>query len=691
MDLAKYRRLFLEESREHLGVLNRELLRLEREGGAVDGLFRAAHSVKGMAGSMGYDAIVEIAHALEDVLDAVRRETLAATPALLQLLFEGVDALGSLVAEVEDHGAPRRNLAGVAARLREAAGAALRAGGPQAAGVGAPEAGAGDAAASGSGTLHLAPEQLARVVELCAGGSVPYACRVRVSRDAAAVAARNVAILGCLARCGTVVCSSPTAEEARTGNGREVVEALLLTRLPEARVRARLHAVPELGELRVTRLRLGDIEAGECPLGAAAGGGSQDASAARRIAPEAAGERREEPVAGLAARHAPKRSPTLRVDTSVLDELTDIVGELIITRERLERIGSRLGSRELDEALGALRPLVRGFQDAVMAVRLMPLELITDRLPRLVRDIARSLGKEVGFETEGGGIAMDRAVLEELNDVLIHLVRNAVDHGVETPDERAAAGKGRKAVIRLRTGRERDWFWVTVEDDGRGMDPEGIAAAAVGRGLATAAAVAAMGEGEKLLLCCLSGVSTAGSVSDISGRGVGMDVVKARVDACGGSLRIDSRPGCGTAITLRLPLTLAIVRILLVEVAGRAYGLPVSHVVRAGVLDREMVAWSGGRPLLRHGDDLVPLHDLGVLLGGPPRDMGAAPGLFVAVSEFSERGAGLAVDRLLGIREVVVKPLGPPLDRVRGLAGATVVGDGTTVLLLDPAALVCRP
>ena len=195
---------------------------------------------------------------------------------------------------------------------------------------------------------------------------------------------------------------------------------------------------------------------------------------------------------------------------------------------------------------------------------------------------------------------------------------------------------------------------------------------------------------EKLLLSCLPGVSTAVGVSDISGRGVGMDVVKARVDAFGGGLRIDSDPGRGTAITLRLPLTLAIIRILLVEVRGQEYGLPVSHVVRTSRLETAAVERSQAQLLLRHAGRLVPLHDLAALLGRPPRDLRAHPGLFVAITEFAERAAGLAVDRLLGTWEVVVKPLGPPLKRVRGLAGVTVVGDGRTVLLLDPAALIER-
>jgi len=701
MDLSRYRQLFLDESREHLGVLNRELLRLEQAGGDVDALFRAAHSLKGMAGSMGYEAIVAVAHALEDVLDLLRRQTLAVTPALLTLLYEGTDALGALVAEVEEHGAPRRDGAGITGRLRAAAAAPAAATGgaspaappaPSAAPAATPAAAAPAAAGDGEadkeqelvavgGALALGPEQFAQLRDGVGRGLVPYSCRVRLSRDAPAMAARNFVVLGRLAKAGALLASSPTPEEVRAGSGREVIEALLLAEIPEKRLRETLLAIPELRELQLARLRLG--APGEQAAGPA--GEPPPALLGPRDTPV---ERPSGSVAGLVGRYGSKRAATVRVDTRVLDDLINVVGELIITRERLEEIGSGLASPALDANLERLRSLVRGFQDTIMAVRMMPLELVTDRLPRLVRDIARISGKQVGFEVEGRGIEMDRAILEELGDVLIHLVRNAVDHGVEDPAARAAEGKDPKASIRVRAGRERDWFWVQVEDDGRGMDAERIAAAAVARGLVDPGRVAALTEGEKLLLSCLPGVSTARSVTDISGRGVGMDVVKARVDACGGTLRIDSRPGRGTAVVLRLPLTLAIIRILLVEARGREYGLPVSHIARTGLLAQERVAWSGGEPRLRHGGRLVPLHDLAALLGGPPRDLRAEPGLFVAVSEFSERAAGLAVDRLLGTWEVVVKPLGPPLKRVRGLAGATVVGDGRTVPLLDLAALL---
>ena len=778
MDLSKYRQLYLDESREHLQVMNRELLRLEQEGetGGVDALFRAAHSIKGMSGSMGYEDVVGVGHALEDVLDRLRKKTLEVDPPLMSLLYEGVDSLGALVAEIEEKGATHLDVASIVARLRDAsrrespaaaASPALEAPSsapaaatvpsapeapvksatpeepvtpeapgtlatpeapeapgtsatpgepvsPEAPGTlgtpetseapGTPLAGepaathpeepacvaapepareddGADLVAARGGIFSLEPEKLAMVRDFVRSGLVPYACQLRVSKDSAALCARNFIMLGRLAKAGMVLASSPTIDEVRTGVGRELVEALLLTERAEDQLRAQLLAMPELEELRLRRLRIGG--------GDASGPDAAAQSPAVLLAPrESTVDRPAGSVAGLADRYAPKKAATVRVDTRVLDDLINIVGEMLITRERLQEIGRDLESEELHLNLDRLRVLVRGFQDTIMTVRMMPLALVTDRLPRIVRDLAHHSGKQVAFEVQGQNIELDRAILEELNDVLIHLVRNAIDHGVESPELRAVAGKPPRAMIRVRAGRERDWVWIRVEDDGRGMDPDRIARAASARGLVSAERIALMEPREKLMLCCLPGVSTAESVTDISGRGVGMDVVKSRVDAFGGALLIDSQPGRGSAVTLRLPLTLAIIRILLVSVRGQEYGLPVSHVLRTAQLDPGDVEWSQQQPLLRLGKRLVPLHDLGALVGLPPRDLRAHPGLFLAVTEFGERAAGLAVDRLLGTYEVVIKPLGPPLKRVRGLAGVTVMGDGRTVLLLDLAALI---
>ena len=510
-------------------------------------------------------------------------------------------------------------------------------------------------------------------------GLVPYACQLRVSKDSAALCARNFIILGRLAKAGMVLASSPSIEEVRTGAGRELVEALLLTERPEEQLRAQLLTIPELEELQLRRLSIGD----------GGGGAAAARRKARRPSSPRAGRRSTGPresVPGLADRYAPKRAATVRVDTRVLDDLINIVGEMLITRERLQEISRDLESEELHLNLDRLRVLVRGFQDTIMTVRMMPLELVTDRLPRIVRDLAHQSGKQVAFEVLGQKIELDCAILEELNDVLIHLVRNAIDHGVEAPERRAAAGKPPKAVIRVRAGRERDWVGSASRTTGAGWIP--TASPCRDRARPRQRRARRRHGGAREAPALLPPRREHGRTRHRhlrpwcrDGRGQ----VQGRRFRRRAADRLAAGPGA--ALTLRLPLTLAIIKILLVEVRVQEFGLPVcTCCARPRWIRRHRVV-AAAAPAAS-GPRLVPLHDLGVLLGLPPRDLRSHPGLFLAVSEFGERAAGLAVDRLLGTYEVVIKPLGPPLKRVRGLAGVTVMGDGRTVLLLDIAALI---
>jgi two-component system chemotaxis sensor kinase CheA len=724
MDVSKYRQLFLDECREHLQGLNRELLRLEREQESyqgVDTLFREAHSIKGMSGSMNYEPMVSLSHAMEDVLDGIRKKSVQAQPELMSLLYKCVDTLENLTDEVEEKGEPTLEVQDLVARLRSLAGVAPPASEesqpapvtsepdtlteaelpevdldefeaerpgateriPEAVVVEEEAAPESFVAARGA-IFQLKPEKLEMVRECSEKGLTPYACQVRIARDTPALAARNFVVLGRLSQKGVLIQSVPTLEEVRAGDSREVVEALLMTEGLEKDLQGQILSIPEVQEIQIRNVK---FDGGDTEGSTAAEGTTAWTESSIRVSREATVEKTA--TAGqIMERYLPRKSTTVRVDTRILDDLINIVGELIINRGRLQEIGRGLENEPLQQALGRLRVLVREFQDTIMAVRMMPLELLTDRLPRIVRDIAHQGGKEVSFEILSKGIELDRAILEEMNDVLIHIVRNAIDHGVEAVEERRAAGKPVRASIRLRAGRERDWVWVMVEDDGRGMNPEKIRQVALERGLITPEKAAAMAYRDLLLLSCLAGLSTSSEVSDVSGRGVGMDVVKAKVESFGGTVLIDSKPGRGTQITLRLPLTLAIIQILLVDVRGQEFGLPVSHIAHTTELKPNAVQWSQKKPVMKWGKRIVPLLDLGQVLGLPARDLEREESFQVALAEFGGRLAALAVDRLVGTYETVIKPLGPPLKKVRGLAGVTIMGDSRTILVLDISTLV---
>jgi two-component system chemotaxis sensor kinase CheA len=374
----------------------------------------------------------------------------------------------------------------------------------------------------------------------------------------------------------------------------------------------------------------------------------------------------------------------VRVRVELLDSFLDAVGELILATARIREVGKSIPEAVrpvLDEGVDRLQTAVKDLHDKVMTARMTPLQLLTDRLPRVARDLARRVGKQVEVEVQGAEIEIDRAILDELADPLTHVVRNAVDHGVEAPHLRELAGKPAIGRLVVSARRERDRVIVEVTDDGRGMDPEALRQAAVARGAISAAAAAALSDRDALQLACLPGVSTADQVTDISGRGVGMDAVKRVVEAVGGALELVSVRGHGTRVSLRLPLTVAVQPVLLVRVGEEVLGLPISKVHGAAQADVAGLERSRGEPMLRYDGSLVPVRELSALLG-LPRDGGGGPRQ-VVVADGDGARVGLAVDALLGREEAVLKPLSRPLDLVPGLSAVTVLGNGRPVFILD--------
>jgi two-component system chemotaxis sensor kinase CheA len=375
---------------------------------------------------------------------------------------------------------------------------------------------------------------------------------------------------------------------------------------------------------------------------------------------------------------------TVRVRTELLDYFLDTVGELLLATARLRELGKVLPENSrppIEEGVYRLHTLVKDLHDKVMSARMTPLSLITDRLPRAARDIARRREREVDLVVTGAEIELDRAILDELADPLLHLLRNCIDHGLESPEERVAAGKGARGRVLVSVRRGRDRVVVEMEDDGRGMNAAKLKAAAVARGALSAEAAARLTDREAFMLACLPGVSTAKDVSEISGRGVGMDAVKRVVENVGGTLEIESELGRGTRFTLRLPLTVAVVHLLLVAVGDEVFGLPIAKVVGAMEADSEKLDRSREMPLLPHGQGLLPVYGLDELTGvqAPPRK-GVRP--FVVMEGDAGRVA-LAVDRLVGQEEAVLKPLSRPLDLLPGLSGVTILGSGRPVFILD--------
>jgi two-component system chemotaxis sensor kinase CheA len=614
VDLAKYAALFLAESREHLQACNRLLLAWEREPAATEpvaGLFRAVHSIKGMAATMGYAGIAELAHRAETLLDAIRAGRVAARPAHFELLFRAVDALEAGVEGTVAGRAPGAAADELARLLEAAAGAPGRA-----------------AAAPPRPPVTAAPAGPALQVEVVVRGDAP----LRGARATLALA--RVAALGTVSR----ATPGAAALERDDFDGRFAFR--LATVAAPAEVDAAIRAAGDIADVRI------EFAADEAPVG----------TAARR---------------------------QVRVELGRLDAMMKLAGELVVARNRLLDLLPP-GDAELRRTGERIARIAGELHHEVLEARMTPVREAFDRFPRTVRDLARDLGKQVRLELEGGEIELDRAVLDELGDPLVHLVRNAVDHGIEPPAERAAAGKPPEGRLRLVAVRERASVAIRVADDGRGIDRARVLERARREGLVEPG-VTALSDDQVLRVLSRAGFSTAPAVSGVSGRGVGVDVVVTRLRQLGGAVELQTVPAQGTTWTLRVPLTLAIVRALLLETGGERYAVPLSYVAETVDCHPAAVVEADGRAALLVRERAVPLVELGALFRAPAGP--AARKRPAVVLQVGERRAAVVVDALVGQQDIVVEPFDAPAGTPPWFGGATILPDGAPALILDAAAL----
>jgi len=617
MDVSKYAALFLAESREHLSSCNQFLLEWERDPAAtepVGALFRAIHTVKGMAATMGYQALADVAHRTENLLEATRNGRTGATPDLLQLLFRAVDALS---AGVERIGAGEEGDAAADTELLIALDHAA------AANVGAPTA------------------------EFVA---VRAAARARLVR----VAIRS---------------------DATMRGGRAMIAV------------RRAETIGAVSELRPTPAAFErDDFGGRFSFRITSDAPDEVIATAIRSAGDVVDVRFGEPQAGEQGVESVARGRQIRVDLQRLDVLMKQVGELVVARNRLVDLAAKTEERALEPVAERVSRLVTAMQAEIMQARMSPVGEVFDRFPRLVRDLARELGKQARFEEEGGEIELDRAVLDEIGDPLLHLIRNAVDHGLEPAAERVAAGKPAEGTVTVSAARDRNSVAIRVADDGRGIDRAAILAKGRREGL-IGPDVEVLSDDLLLRVLARAGFSTATQVSGVSGRGVGVDVAATRVRALGGTLTVQSERGKGTTFTVRVPLTLAIVRALLTGVGSERYAVPLAYVAETVEFDPRSLTSVRDRESLVVRDRVMPtvhLRDLVSAAGTGP----ALPKRPTVILEIGERRAALVVDRLLGQQDIVVEPFHGPRGMPPYVGGATILADGAPALILDAAALV---
>ena len=664
---------FLSEAQETIDLLGRELMQLdgadpdEPAPDVLNAVFRAAHSLKGLSSMFGVERMARLAHALEDLLDDIRMGRRGLDRAALDLLLEAPEVFSRIIAE-EASGEPPRT-ADAATRLADR----LRAGsGTRAAAQEDPL----DAIALGPELRAVLTEYEEHRLRMNVQKGVGL-FRVRVSYDLASFDRDLSALSARLKKAGEVVSTLP-APDAHDPKG---IAFELLYASREGREAVQREAGPAAVIEAVARLPLAE---GRPPRPAAP---SPPVPAAASLSPLPEPNADEE--ASLRS-----VSQSVRVDIRKLDGLMTVVGELVLVKSSLHAIAEQLKVQGGDAALAAelfhanrtLDRRLAELQAGILEVRMVPLEQIFDKLARMVRKIAREVGKEIELEVEGGDVELDKLIVEDLSDPLMHLIRNAIDHAIEPPEARARLGKPRAGRVRLGAAQKGNHVQIVVEDDGAGIDEDRVREVAIQRGLATPEAVRDLSRREVMNLIFVPGFSTARQVTSLSGRGVGMDVVKNNIARLSGIIDLQTEHGRGTRFEITLPVTLAIVRALVVAVAGRTYAVPLNSVLEILELRARDVRTLSTREVISLRGSTLPLVRLGRFfdLAGPrPPDA-----FFVVVVGLAQERLGIAVDELLGQQDIVVKPLGIQLQGVRGVAGATDLGTRRTVLVLDVGAII---
>jgi len=622
--MESYRDVFISESMEHLNTLTQGLLELEKGNQQViTEIFRAAHTLKGMAATMGYEGMASITHEMENLLDAIREGRVEINSEIVDLLFEAVDLLEAALNSLTQGDEENIDATEISSKLSRY---------------------------TGTGKKEKQPQRRDGAEEVHRAGAGVKRVDVELDRDCTLKSVRAFMTFRELKELGEIVKCIPDEDRLEDGDFDRSFSIFLKTGASDDEIKERiLKKVSEVAGVEVHSVE---------------------------TAPQKSGGTKSEM----------KSVQTVRVSIERLDSLMNLVGELVISKSRLFQIKNKYAIDELNETLAYIDKLTTSLQEEVQEMRMVEVSYVFDRFPRMVRDLAKKEGKKVEFIVKGRDIELDRTVLDEIGDPLVHLLRNCIDHGIEPPEERLEKGKSEVGRVMLKARRVKDHVEIVVEDDGRGIDPEKIKRIAVERGLISEKEASGMSPEDARMLIFTPGFSSAEKVTDISGRGVGLDVVRNKILALGGTVELESEVDRGTRFVLKLPLTLAITKALLISAGGRIYAIPLNNVSEILNVKREDLTTVMGQEVIQLRGRILPVYDLMTLLGKPATGNGsdARP---VVVVEKGGNLIGIAVDELIGQQEIVIKGLEGKLRDVRGFAGSTIMGDGRVSLILDIASL----
>ncbi|QDH22872.1 chemotaxis protein CheA [Saccharibacillus brassicae] len=694
MDMNQYLSMFIDESNDHLQSLNEKMLELEgspEDISIVQVIFRSAHTLKGMAATMGFEDLAALTHQMENVLDLVRNDKLKMQNFIFDTLFKSLDALDAMVQDITQGGEGKADVTAIVASLQSIVrGEVPSSEGsvPSAAGASAP---ASPNAVSGvpisKKQIQLDEFQHSILKQsLTAGHRVLY-IEVSIREDCQLKAARAYMVFDLLERSGEVVKSHPTVQEIEQEKFDRSFSLYFITEKDPEELQSMILNLSEIEDAKLVSIDMDTLSqlAEKLEADVEEEAPAVIEAAVVEAAPAAAADK-DKPAAAKKVVAAPSR--TIRVDIERLDVLMNLFSELLIDRVRLEQLATEIKSQELTESVEHMGRVSSDLQNIVMKLRMVAIDTVFNRFPRMVRDLAKSLGKKLDLVITGAETELDRTVIDEIGDPLVHLLRNSVDHGIESIAERVAAGKPETGTVNLRAFHSGNHVFIEIEDDGKGIDRHKILASALKKGVVTEDESRSMTDEQVYQLLFAPGFSTAEVISDISGRGVGLDVVKSKIASLGGHVAVTSTLGQGTLFSVQLPLTLSIISAMMIRLGSEKYAIPLSSIVETGIIRKEQVRNVHGSKLIPYRDAHIPLMSLSRFFDAVDYNEEDEEETEIVVIRKGDRLAALAIDSFIGQNEIVIKNLGKYLPQVPGISGATILGDGQVALILDPNALI---
>ncbi|MDD9270306.1 chemotaxis protein CheW [Paenibacillus sp. GCM10023248] len=690
MELSQYLSMFIDESKEHLQSLNENLLSLEsnpQDISIVHNIFRSAHTLKGMSATMGFEDIASLTHEMENVLDMVRNSKIEMDSFIFDCIFKSLDSLESMVEDIIQGGTGKADVSTIVVSLRsivtgEYKTAQAPSGGAAAKAVKEPVKG-----------IEVDEFQFSILQQSIEAGFLVFYIEVNVNENCVLKAARAYMVFDALERNGEIVKATPSVQEIEQEKFDRSFSLYYISKVDQATLEKEILNVSEIESaviITVDSESLAELSRPQSEVEAARKEIAAAVAAVAPAAPEAPAAKAAEPAAPAkpAAGGAPVANRTIRVDIERLDALMNLFSELLIDRVRLEQLASEVKRNDLTETVEHMSRVSSDLQNIVLKLRMVPVDSVFNRFPRMIRDLAKSLDKKVDLIITGAETELDRTVIDEIGDPLVHLLRNAVDHGIEPISDRLAAGKSEHGTIQLRAFHSGNHVFIEIEEDGRGIYREKVLKTALKNGLVTAEQAAKLTDKEVYNLLFASGFSTAEKISDISGRGVGLDVVKTKIQSLGGHVQVDSKPGHGSKFSVQLPLTLSIISAMLVRLGSEKYAIPLSSIVETSAIQKKQIRNIHGNKMVDYRKSVIPLVSLSTLFEVPDYNEDLEEETEIVVVRKGDKQVALMVDEFIGQQEIVLKTLGKYLTGLFAISGATILGDGQVALIIDPNALI---